>query len=168
MRIFKHFLLYILSIALVVTLVSAAFIVPWLRMPTDFHDQALRAKLAGQIDTIVIGQSYAMDGIVPSILDEKLGTRTYNLSGSLMPLLGQKYMLKKELARNPVRHVLLEITPDTFTTDENLTYGNGDSYVFARLDSMAERAEYLIRYVQPADWPMTMVSICPASFARSA
>ena len=168
MRIFKRFLLYILSIVLVVTLVSAAFIVPWLHMPTDFHDQALRAKLAGQIDTIVIGQSYAMDGIVPSILDEKLGTRTYNLSGSLMPLLGQQYMLKKELARNPVRHVLLEITPDTLTTDENLTYGNGDSYVFARLDSMAERAEYLIRCVQPADWPNVYARILLLSLRAAA
>ena len=88
MRIFKRFALYLLSIALVVFLVSAAFIVPWLNTATDDHDQALRAKLAGQIDTLIIGQSYAMDGIMPSVLDARLGTTTYNLSGSLMPLYG--------------------------------------------------------------------------------
>lgn len=153
MRIFKRFALYVLCIAAVVALVSAAFIVPWLHTPTDFHDQALRARLAGQIDTIVIGQSYAMDGVMPQKLDEKLGTRTYNLSGSLMPIYGQKYMLEKELARNPVKNVILEITPDTFTTDERTTYGNGDSYIVARLDSLPERLDYLIRCVQPADWP---------------
>lgn len=153
MQTFKRFGLYAASILLVVALVSSAFIVPWLRMPVDFHDQALRARLAGQIDTLIIGQSYAMDGIVPSLLDERLGTRTYNLSGSLMPVYGQKYMLEKELARNPVRHVILEITPDTFTTDETATYGNGDSYIVARLDTLRERLDYMARCVQPADWP---------------
>lgn len=153
MRIFKRFGLYVLSIILIVTAVSAAFIVPWLNAPTDFHDQALRGRLAGQIDTLVVGQSYAMDGIMPIKLDERLGTMTYNLSGSMMPIHGQAYMMKKELARNPVRHVLLEITPDTFTTDERATYGNGDLYVVARLDSFAERLDYLIHCVQPSDWP---------------
>ena len=153
MRIFKRFTLYILSIALVVTVVSAAFIIPWLNAPVDDHDQVLRARLAGQIDTLIIGQSYAMDGIMPGKLDEKLGTDTYNLSGSLMPVYGQKYMLEKELARNPVKHVLIEITPDTFTTNQRITYGNGDSYIVARLDSLAEQLEYMVRCVQPSDWP---------------
>jgi len=153
MQIFKRFILYILSVALVVALVSAAFIVPWLHTPTDSHDQALRAKLAGQIDTLIIGQSYAMNGIMPTILDEKLETTTYNLSGSLMPIHGQAYMIEKELARNPVKNVFIEITPDTFTTDELKTYGNGDSYIVARLDSLSDRLDYLIRCVQPSDWP---------------
>ena len=169
MRIFKRFGLYVLCIALTVALASAAFIVPWLHTPTDAHDQALRAKLAGRIDTLIIGQSYAMNGIVPQKLDERLGTVTYNLSGSLMPVYGQQYMLKKELARNPVRHVILEITPDTFTTDERMTYGNGDSYIVARLDSFSERLDYLIRCVQPADWPniyarMLMLSMRSAAY----
>jgi len=153
MRIFKRFFLYICSIMLVVVLVSAAFIIPWIHTPTDGHDQALRAQLAGQIDTLIIGQSYAMNGVVPRRLDEKLGTHTYNLSGSLMPIYGQQYMIEKELARNPIRHVLLEITPDTFTNDETKTYGNGDSYIVARLDSAAERLDYLIRHVPLSDWP---------------
>jgi hypothetical protein len=137
----------------VIALVSAFFIVPWLNTPVDDHDQSLRARLAGQIDTLIIGQSYAMDGIIPAKLDEKLGTVTYNLSGSLMPVYGQKYMVEKELARNPIQHVLIEITPDTFTTDQLSTYGNGDSYIVARLDSFAERLNYMVRCVQPSDWP---------------
>ena len=153
MQTFKRFILYVLSIVLVVTLVSAAFITPWLNTPTDAHDQALRARLAGQLDTLIIGQSYAMDGIMPTKLDEKLGTVTYNLCGSLMPIYGQQYMLEKEMARNPIKHVLVEITPDTFSTDESMAYGNGDSYIVARLDSFTERLDYLIRCVQPTDWP---------------
>ena len=153
MRIFKRFILYVCAIVMVVVLVSASFIIPWMHTPTDGHDQALRAKLAGQIDTLIIGQSYAMNGVVPEKLDEKLGTRTYNLSGSLMPIYGQQYMIEKEIARNPVKHVLLEITPDTFTNDETKTYGNGDSYIVARLDSAAERLDYLIHHVQLSDWP---------------
>lgn len=153
MQTFKRFILYVLSIVLVVTLVSSAFIIPWLNTPTDAHDQALRSRLAGQLDTLIIGQSYAMDGIMPTKLDEKLGTVTYNLCGSLMPIYGQQYMLEKEMARNPIKHVLVEITPDTFTTDESMAYGNGDSYIFARLDSFTERLDYLIRCVQPTDWP---------------
>jgi len=153
MRIFKRFILYVASIVLVITLVSATFIIPWLNTPTDDHDQALRARLAGQIDTLIIGQSYAMDGIMPTKLDEKLGTTTYNLSGSLMPVYGQKYMVEKELARNPVKNVIIEITPDTFTTNQRTTYGNGDSYIVARLDSFTERLDYMVRHVQFTDWP---------------
>jgi len=153
MQIFKRFALYVLSVVLVVALVSAVFIIPWLHTPTDSHDQALRTKRAGQIDTLIIGQSYAMNGIIPAKLDEKLGTTTYNLSGSLMPIHGQTYMIEKELARNPVKNVFIEITPDTFTTDELNTYGNGDSYIVARLDSLSERLDYLVRCVQPSDWP---------------
>ena len=153
MQTFKRFILYVLSITLIVVLASSAFIIPWLRTPTDYHDQALRKRLAGQIDTLIIGQSYAMDGIMPRKLDKKLGTVSYNLSGSMMPIYGQKYMLEKELARNPVKHIILEITPDTFTSDERTTYGNGDSYVISRLNSLAEQLEYLVRYVQPSDWP---------------
>lgn len=153
MQIFKRFILYVLSVVLVVSLVSAAFIIPWLHTPTDLHDQALRAKLAGQIDTFVIGQSYSMNGIVPAKLDEKLGTTTYNLSGSLMPIYGQRYMIEKELSRNPVKHVILEITPDTFTSNERETQGNGDSYIVTRLDSFPEQLDYMIRCAQLSDWP---------------
>ena len=39
---------------MVVVLVSASFIIPWMHTPTDGHDQALRAKLAGQIDTLMV------------------------------------------------------------------------------------------------------------------
>lgn len=153
MRIFKRFGLYVAGILLIVILLSAALLVPWLHSTDDFHDQSLREELAGTIDTLIIGQSYAMDGIVPQRLDERLGTHTYNLSGSLMPLHGQIYMVEKEFARNPVQNVLIEITPDTFTCDERTTYGNGDSYVVARLDSFSERLDYLLRCVPPADWP---------------
>ena len=167
MRIFKRFGLYVACVVLVAAVLSAALIVPWLHTPTDFHDQALRARLAGQIDTLIIGQSYAMDGIVPSKLDERLGTHTYNLSGSLMPIHGQRYMVEKELARNPVRHILIEITPDTFTCDERTTYGNGDSYVVARLDSMSERLDYMLRCVPLEDWPNIYARMLMLS-ARSA
>ena len=169
MRIFKRFGLYALCVMLAVAALSAALIVPWLRTPADSHDQALRDALAGQLDTLIIGQSYAMNGIMPEKLDERLGTRAYNLSGSLMPLYGQKYMLQKELARTPVQSVIIEITPDTFTSDEGMTYGNGDSYVVARLDSLSERLHYMIRYVQPSDWiniyaRMLMLSMRSAAY----
>lgn len=167
MRIFKRFVLYIACIVLVVSLVSAALIVPWLNTPTVFHDQSLRAKLAGQIDTLIIGQSYAMDGIIPKKLDERLGTRTYNLCGSLMPIYGQKYMVEKELSRNPIKNVYIEITPDTFTCDERKTYGNGDSFIVARLDSLPERLDYLIRCVPLEDWPNIYARMLMLS-ARSA
>lgn len=153
MRIFKRFFLYVLSIAAVVILASAALLIPWINTPTDLHDQALRAGLAGQIDTLVIGQSYSMNGIIPGKLDEKLGTTTYNTSGSMMPIYGQKIMLEKELSRNPIRNVILEITPDTFTTDERGTNGNGDSYIITRLDSFGERLDYLFKYVPLSEWP---------------
>lgn len=153
MPISKRFILYVVCIVLTAVLLSAALIVPWLHTPTDFHDQTLRAGLAGQIDTLIIGQSYAMNGIVPRKLDERLGTHTYNLSGSLMPIHGQQYMVAKELARNPIKSILIEITPDTFTNNERTNYGNGDSYVVARLDSWAERLDYMVRCVPLEDWP---------------
>lgn len=152
MQIFKRFILYILAILLLVTAVSAALLLPWLATPTDYHDQALREKLAGSLDTLIIGQSYSLDGIMPAKLDKHLGWRTYNLCGSMMPIYGQTFMIEKEMARNPVKNIIVELTPDTFTSDEAKTYGNGDSYVFARLDSLPERLAYLTHCVQPDDW----------------
>ena len=132
MRIFKRFALYLLSIALVVMLVSAAFIVPWLNTPTDDHDQALRAKLAGQIDTLIIGQSYARDGIAPKILDEKLNTTTYNLSGSLMPIDGQQYMINKELAR---------FSPELAKRPQIVVANKIDASIEEQIDELTGRVE---------------------------
>lgn len=153
MRIFKRFLLYIAAVLLVVVTLSLLILIPWMNAPVDYHDQALRRQLAGQLDTLVIGQSYTMDSIIPGILDRKLGTSTYNLSGSLMPIYAQRFMAEKEIARNPIHYVLLEVTPDTFTNDETENYGNGDSYIIARLDSFGERLRYLREHVQLQDWP---------------
>ena len=45
MRIFKRFGLYVAGILLIVILLSAALLVPWLHSTDDFHDQSLREEL---------------------------------------------------------------------------------------------------------------------------
>jgi len=86
------------------------------------------------------------------ILDEGLGCYSYNLSGSMMTLDNKYYMLKKELERNPVDTVILEISFDTLTRKEKEEFAIGDAVAITRLDTWSERVAYMLSYVAVDDW----------------
>ena len=134
-------------------LISVAVIEPYLRSETGFfQDGNLRKSLAGKIDTIAIGASHAQLGINTALMDEKLQCFGYNLSGQMMTLSNRYHMLQKELERNPVDTVILELSFDTLTRNEKEEFAMGDDHTVVRMDSSGERISYMLRYMPVDDW----------------
>lgn len=153
MHSFKRIIYSVLAILIVITTLSVIVIEPYMNSESAyFQDKNLRKQLSGKIDCIALGASHALNGIIPAVLDEKLGCFSYNLSGSMMTLNNKYYMLSKELKRNPVKTVILEISHDTLSRDETDEYAIGDEPTVARLDSFAERVKYMLQYVTLNDW----------------
>lgn len=149
----KKCLFSALCFVLVFTILSSIFIVPFNRSEIyHYQDAHLRESVAGTVDCIVLGASHALKGFVPAILDRDLGCFSYNLSGSLMTLNGKKYLLEKELIRNPVNTVILEVSYDTLQRDESMEYAHGDELLMTRLGSFGERVKYMVNNLHFDDW----------------
>jgi len=150
---FKNLLYSIIGSLLIIAMISVVVIVPYMNSEFSyFQDSRLRSELSGNINCIVLGASHALAGIDPNILDEKLGCNSYNLSGSMMTLDGKYYLLSKELERNPINTVILEISRDTLTRKEDEEFAIGDEPTIARLDSFVERVDYMTKCVALNDW----------------
>ena len=117
-----------------------------------YCDRSLRRDLAGSIDTIVLGASHALAAFDPNILDEILDCNSYNLSGSLMNSRSKQCLLEKELARNPVKTVILEISFNSLIRNADEEYGEGDAVTVMRLESMREQLDYMVKNVPLEDW----------------
>ena len=74
-------------------------------------DSRVRASLAGSLDRLMIGSSHAWNGFMPAVFDARLHSSSYNLSGGVFPMYAKNYFLQKELARNPLKIVYIEISP---------------------------------------------------------
>ncbi len=146
----------ILSTAIVlffVIAISAVITLPYLRSESEYYlDSEIREELAGNIDCIILGSSHTLTAFDTATIDDRLDCFSYNISGLQMTLDGRYYMLEKELARNPVDTVILELSYNAFTRIENEEYAHGDESTIARLDSFSERIGYLLRYVTLDDW----------------
>lgn len=148
MRSFKKALVSFLVIILCVVTLSAIIIMPYM----SSQDRETRKELAGSLDYLVVGASLAQLGFSTEILDTKLGVNSYNLSSILMSMNGRLALLQKELSRNPVNTVVMEISYDALSIDYDKTFNEGDPPIIARLDTAAERLNYLSSYVKTDGW----------------
>lgn len=146
MRDFKKAVLSTLAVFLIAALLSLALLIP-LSPYTHNYDWLLREELAGSIDLLAVGASQCQCGLDTATLDEVLGCSSYNLSYDALQNYEKQYLLKKELARNPVKTVLLELSYDTMKSNgiTNFTFGNFFSMM--RMDSFGDRLRYLNRQV---------------------
>ena len=131
---------------LIVCLISGPLITLFLYSENHlYQDYREREEFAGSLDYLIAGASHAERGMIPEILDQELGVNSYNLAYSLMTMQGRLEILKKEIARNPVKTVILEVSLDTMTNNPDTTAQEGDMYMVARLRS----ASYLLRAIRP-------------------
>ena len=152
MRNFKRVGLSLLCFACMAAVVSAAVLGLYYNTELQyFMDSRLRRELAGSVDLLVMGSSHAWNGIVPQVLDETLGANSYNLSGGIVPMYAKILMVEKELRRNPVETVLIEVAYDTMTRDNATDYAEGDEIIIARLDNWGERLDYMRRFLSLSD-----------------
>lgn len=153
MQIFKKVLSSFTLLVLIVGGISFIVVSPYLNSHMDYNqDSEILDSMAGNIDFITIGASHAMCSYVPEVLDEELGVTSYNLSTTLMPLSARYVILEKELSRNPVKTVVLEMSYDNLQRDISDNAGWGESIMFARLDTWQDRLSYLFKYVKPDQW----------------
>lgn len=153
MRTFKRFLCALLVFTVTFTGVSAALIVPFLNGEREYYQDAkLRQKIAGTIDCVVLGASQGSCAFVSEVLDSGLGCNSYNLSSALIPMYARKYFLEKELARNDIKTVIIDLSYNNLSRNSDEEYAEGDARVFERLDSASERFSYLCRYIKFDDW----------------
>lgn len=148
MRNSKKVLLSLLCFICIVVLFSITCLGVYYETETlIITDSKLRQSLAGTLDRLMIGSSHAWNGFVPQVFDEALGCSSYNLSGGVFPMYAKELFLQKELARNPIRTVYLEIACDTMTRTNASDYSEGDEIAIARLDSWSERFDYMRRFL---------------------
>lgn len=107
-----------------------------------YQDYKVRTSLSGKLDTLVIGSSHALRSIKPTVLNEKLNTKAYNLSSPLMSMYGRYVMLEKEINRNPIKTVYFEISYNALTLDRKTLGLEGDLYVLGRFDNAFERINF--------------------------
>lgn len=113
-----------------------------------FEDAGARRDLADSLDFIFIGASHGQAAFIPEQFDAIVGCSSYNLSGSMMPIHARKVLIEKEIERNPIKTVVLEISYDALERDQQkVASTEGDAYVLARLDSPLERASYIASYI---------------------
>ena len=152
MRSFKRVLLSALCFALVFALLAGACLGLYYGSETlIIMDANLRASLAGSLDRLMIGSSHAWNGFSPAMFDERLHSSTYNLSGGVFPMYAKRYFLEKELGRNPLKVVYIELSDDTLTRTNERDYAEGDEIAIARLDSWGERLSYMKRFLRLED-----------------
>ena len=133
-----------LCFVLCVVLATVAITVPWMRV---YQDNDQRDALAGTIDTLYVGASYGVYGIVPSVFDAKTGASSYNICGLSLPVYGIPPLLKKELARNPVKRVYIVTSFQTLTRNQDEDGTEGDVYLLPRLGTLGERLDYARRHI---------------------
>ena len=153
MRSFKKVMVSVITIVVLFSLISAVIICPYINSETFYYeDKDLRANLSGTLDYLIIGSSHGLSAFKTSVLDEELGCNSYNLSGGMMTFAARKFLLQKELERNPIHTVVIEVSHNALTSENDDGYGEGDSAFLPRLDSFSERVRYLVKSVKIDDW----------------
>lgn len=140
---FKKIILHSLLLTAFVIILSFSFLLPYFYTETyHYQDYKVRKALSGSIDTLVIGSSHAVRSVKPTVLKEELGINAYNLSSPLMSMYGRYVLLKKEIERNPIDTVYLELSFNALTLDKDILGFEGDIYVLGRLDTNLERIKF--------------------------
>ncbi len=124
-----------------------------------YQDYKVRTSLSGKLDTLVIGSSHALRSIKPTVLNEKLNTKAYNLSSPLMSMYGRYVMLEKEINRNPIKTVYLEISYNALTLDRKTLGLEGDLYVLGRFDNVFERINFFTNAFTPEEYRKVLSDI---------
>ena len=151
MRSFKRALLATLAFLLCVVLLSALVCLPLMTGRSGYNDSAQRDALAGTLDLLISGASHGTNAFVPPVIDEILGSSSYNLSGFRISMAGRRALLEKELARNDVKTVVLEISYDSFSRDPDAERGKGEAMTIARLDGVQTKLRYMREHLSLGD-----------------
>ncbi len=144
MRDSKKAILVSVIAVLIVAIASVVLIEPYF-ITESFAtcDRPYRDSVAGSLDYLIIGSSHGLTAFDLPIIDEELSCNSFNLSGSVMPWRARKEILEKEIKRNPVKSVAIEIAYNA--VDRDIYDAEGNAYFLPRLDSAKSRITYLLK-----------------------
>lgn len=153
MRTIKQILLSLLYFVVFFSVMSAVIIVPYYKAESmGYQDASFRKSLAGKIDYVTVGASHCQAGFIPEMLDKELGCNSYNLSIVLMPMPARRLELEKELSRNDIKTVVVEVSYDNLQMEAGHDAAVADERVLTRIETWPERVEYLVKYIRVDDW----------------
>ena len=156
---FKKVLLVSITFLLMVGIMSLAIMEAYIHSEYAFdEDVRLRRDLAGKIDYIILGASYVQQGIIPAEVDKALGVNSYLLADGWQSIPMSRTLLETELARNPVKEVVLDVTFSTMTRTEDTDKFEGDLYALTRLENTAQRLAYIRRTFEPKGYKRIFIS----------
>ena len=118
-----------------------------------FQDRLERDELAGSLTYLFCGGSFVMYGIKPEIVDHYMGVNSYALTAGLITLQGRYELLEKELARNPVHTVVLEVSCETLIRNREQDGPEGDLAILGKLPTVGERLSYFFRAFPVKEYP---------------
>lgn len=140
---FKKIILHTLLLIIFVAIILVGSMAPYFYGEKYYYqDYKVRKSLSGKIDTLIVGSSHALRSIKPTVLNEKLNVSSYNLSSPLMSMYGRFVLLEKEVQRNPIETVYIELSYNALTLDRASLGFEGDLYVLGRFDNAIERLQF--------------------------
>lgn len=138
----------VLGVSVLFVCICAAMAIGFIEayIHSEYHtdqDARERQSLAGTLDCLVLGSSHLQQGIIPSELDRICNVNSYVLADGWQSLYLSQQLLDTELARNPVKRVILGVTYDTLTRTNGSDRIEGDLYAIPRLETVQERLAYV-------------------------
>ena len=145
MRDSKRAIVSTVAVVLAVIAVSAALLLS----PFSWHDDLeVRRELAGSIDMLFAGASQCHDAFYTEVIDEALGTNSYNLGIDALSPLQKMYLRKNELSRNDIDTVVMEISYDSMEKKMISEFVDENVYCIARMETFADRLDYFFNCIQ--------------------
>ena len=143
---FKKIVIHTLLLLLFTILLLIVFVIPYFKGQSYYYqDYKVRKSLSGKIDTLIIGSSHALRSINPTVLNEQLGVSSYNLASPVMSMYGRYTLLKKEVERNPIKTVIIDVSYNAMTLDRKSLGFEGDIYVLGRFDNIYDRINFFFK-----------------------
>ena len=127
MRNFKKTARAVLALLLCVLVLYAGYTAPYFYGTAYYYqDASARSALRGSLNLLISGSSHAFRAFIPEQLDRTLGTESYNLACSMQTMEGRYRLLRKELERNPVQTVVIELSYNALTRSRAAEGPEGD------------------------------------------
>lgn len=153
MHSFKKLVKTVLIFAVFFIIGSIVVMAPYLMGENNFYqDASIRKEVQGTTEVAVVGASRAVRGIDLKILEEKTGKSYYTYANMSMSPKGKYYMLKKELKRNPIDTVILEVSYDTIFYNRDEIGSEGDIYTIGRFANPLEAGAFFFWAIHPSEY----------------
>ena len=114
---------------------------------THNYDWYLREKLSGSLDFLIVGASHGQCALYTREIDKITGSNSYSLCYDSELNYEKYYLLNKELSRNNIKTVVLELSYATLKLSDKSGYTDANIFSIMRMDSLSDRIQYFIKKV---------------------